>query len=57
MANNRYLKDPRAVDVIQAAMKLAGWHWATYPIMGFGEAPKVEIALIDRPATVSLGSG
>jgi nicotinate dehydrogenase subunit B len=30
---------------------------ASYPIMGFGETPKVEIALIDRPATVSWGAG
>lgn len=37
--------------------KVTSADWATYPIMGFGEAPKVEIALIDRPATVSWGAG
>jgi nicotinate dehydrogenase subunit B len=31
--------------------------WATYPIMRFPEAPKVEIALIDRPGTVAWGAG
>jgi nicotinate dehydrogenase subunit B len=37
--------------------KVTSVDWATYPIMGFGEAPKVEIALIDRPAAVSWGAG
>jgi CO/xanthine dehydrogenase Mo-binding subunit len=31
--------------------------WATYPIMRFPEAPKVEVALIDRPGTVAWGAG
>jgi CO/xanthine dehydrogenase Mo-binding subunit len=31
--------------------------WATYPILGMTEAPKVEIALIDRPGTPSWGAG
>ena len=31
--------------------------WATYPIMRFPAAPKVEIALIDRPGTVAWGAG
>ena len=31
--------------------------WATYPIMGMAEAPKVEIALIDRPGAPSWGAG
>jgi CO/xanthine dehydrogenase Mo-binding subunit len=31
--------------------------WATYPIMSMTEAPKVEIALIDRPGTPSWGAG
>jgi CO/xanthine dehydrogenase Mo-binding subunit len=31
--------------------------WATYPIMNMTEAPKVEIALIDRPGTASWGAG
>jgi len=31
--------------------------WATYPIMSITEAPKVEIALIDRPGTPSWGAG
>ena len=29
--------------------------WATYPIMTMTEAPKVEVALIDRPGTTALG--
>jgi nicotinate dehydrogenase subunit B len=31
--------------------------WATYPILSMTEAPKVEIALIDRPGTPSWGAG
>jgi nicotinate dehydrogenase subunit B len=31
--------------------------WATYPIMRFPAAPKVEIALIDRPGAVAWGAG
>jgi CO/xanthine dehydrogenase Mo-binding subunit len=31
--------------------------WATYPILGMSEAPKVEIALINRPGTPSWGAG
>src|SRR4051812_27403295 len=31
--------------------------WATYPIMTMTEAPKVEIALIDRPGTTAWGAG
>ena len=31
--------------------------WETYPIMRFPEAPKVEIALIDRPGAVAWGAG
>ncbi len=31
--------------------------WETYPIMRFPAAPKVEIALIDRPGTVAWGAG
>jgi len=31
--------------------------WVTYPIMSMTEAPKVEIALIDRPGTPSWGAG
>ncbi|MGH7751912.1 MAG: xanthine dehydrogenase family protein molybdopterin-binding subunit, partial [Gemmatimonadales bacterium] len=31
--------------------------WETYPIMRFPEAPRVEIALIDRPGAVAWGAG
>jgi len=31
--------------------------WETYPIMRFPQAPKVEIALIDRPGSVAWGAG
>jgi nicotinate dehydrogenase subunit B len=31
--------------------------WASYPIMRFPAAPKVEVALIDRPGTVAWGAG
>jgi nicotinate dehydrogenase subunit B len=31
--------------------------WATYPIMRFPAAPKVEVALIDRPGAVAWGAG
>ena len=31
--------------------------WATYPIMTMTEAPKVDIALIDRPGTPAWGAG
>jgi nicotinate dehydrogenase subunit B len=31
--------------------------WSSYPIMRFGDAPKLEIALIDRPKEKPVGSG
>jgi nicotinate dehydrogenase subunit B len=31
--------------------------WSSYPIMRFSEAPKLEIALIDRPKQKPVGSG
>jgi CO/xanthine dehydrogenase Mo-binding subunit len=31
--------------------------WLTYPIMTMPEAPKVEVALIDRPGTPAWGAG
>jgi len=31
--------------------------WTTYPIMRFPAAPKVEVALIDRPGAVAWGAG
>jgi CO/xanthine dehydrogenase Mo-binding subunit len=31
--------------------------WATYPIMRFPAAPRVDVALIDRPGTVAWGAG
>ena len=37
--------------------KVKSVDWATYPIMRFPAAPKVEIALIDRPGTVAWGAG
>jgi CO/xanthine dehydrogenase Mo-binding subunit len=37
--------------------KVTSVDWATYPIMRFGQAPKVEVALIDRPGTVQWGAG
>lgn len=37
--------------------KVTSVDWASYPIMRFPEAPKVEIALIDRPGTTAWGAG
>jgi CO/xanthine dehydrogenase Mo-binding subunit len=37
--------------------KVTSVDWATYPIMRFTEAPKVELALIDRPGTPAWGAG
>jgi nicotinate dehydrogenase subunit B len=37
--------------------KVTSVDWASYPIMRHTQAPKVEIALIDRPGTVSWGAG
>jgi nicotinate dehydrogenase subunit B len=37
--------------------KVTSVDWATYPIMRFPEAPKVEIALIDRPGAPAWGAG
>jgi nicotinate dehydrogenase subunit B len=31
--------------------------WASYPILGFGEAPPVEVTLINRPNAPFLGTG
>ncbi|TFY99543.1 xanthine dehydrogenase family protein molybdopterin-binding subunit [Ramlibacter rhizophilus] len=31
--------------------------WESYPILGFGEAPPVEVSLLDRPEMPSLGAG
>jgi nicotinate dehydrogenase subunit B len=37
--------------------KVTSVDWVSYPIMRHTEAPKVEVALIDRPGTVSWGAG
>ena len=37
--------------------KVTSVDWASYPIMRHTQAPKVEIALIDRPGTVAWGAG
>ena len=31
--------------------------WASYPILGFGESPPVEVVLINRPNAPFLGTG
>ncbi len=31
--------------------------WASYPILGFSEVPAVEVSLLDRPHSPSLGAG
>ena len=31
--------------------------WASYPVIGFGEVPDIEVALIDRPELPPLGVG
>ena len=31
--------------------------WSSYPILTFSEAPKIDIALIDRPTQPPLGAG
>ena len=37
--------------------KVKSVDWASYPIMRHTQAPKVEIALIDRPGQVAWGAG
>jgi nicotinate dehydrogenase subunit B len=37
--------------------KVTSVDWTTYPIMRFPEAPKVELALIDRPGAPAWGAG
>jgi len=37
--------------------KVTSVDWATYPIMRHTQAPKVEVALIDRPGTPQWGAG
>jgi CO/xanthine dehydrogenase Mo-binding subunit len=37
--------------------KVTSVDWITYPIMRFPEAPKVELALIDRPGAPAWGAG
>jgi CO/xanthine dehydrogenase Mo-binding subunit len=37
--------------------KVTSVDWASYPIMRHTQAPKVEIALIDRPGTIAWGAG
>jgi nicotinate dehydrogenase subunit B len=37
--------------------KVTSVDWASYPILRFPEAPRVDIALIDRPGEVSWGVG
>ncbi len=44
-------------SVIWTQDRVTSVDWATYPIMTMTEAPKVEIALIDRPGTPAWGAG
>jgi nicotinate dehydrogenase subunit B len=44
-------------QVIWDRQKVTSVDWASYPIMRHTQAPKVEIALIDRPGQVSWGAG
>jgi CO/xanthine dehydrogenase Mo-binding subunit len=37
--------------------KVTSVDWVSYPIMRHTQAPKVEVALIDRPGTVAWGAG
>jgi len=37
--------------------KVTSVDWASYPIMRFAQAPKVELALIDRPGAIAWGAG
>jgi nicotinate dehydrogenase subunit B len=37
--------------------KVTSVDWASYPIMRHNQAPKVEVALIDRPGQVAWGAG
>jgi nicotinate dehydrogenase subunit B len=37
--------------------KVTSADWASYPILRHTQAPKVEVALIDRPGTVAWGAG
>ncbi len=37
--------------------KVTSVDWASYPIMRHTQAPKVEIALIDRPGQIAWGAG
>lgn len=44
-------------SVVWDRNKVASVDWASYPIMRHDQAPKVEVALIDRPGTVAWGAG
>ncbi|NIV77014.1 MAG: xanthine dehydrogenase family protein molybdopterin-binding subunit, partial [Gammaproteobacteria bacterium] len=37
--------------------RIATVDWSTYPIIGFEQAPRVRVELIDRPDEPSLGAG
>ena len=44
-------------DVKWSGSRIDSVDWATYPILRFGEVPKVEAVLIDRPGQPSWGAG
>jgi CO/xanthine dehydrogenase Mo-binding subunit len=44
-------------DVRWSGSQIESVDWATYPILRFGQVPKVEAVLIDRPGQPSWGAG
>ena len=44
-------------DVRWTGSQIESVDWATYPILRFGQVPKVEAVLIDRPGQPSWGAG
>ena len=44
-------------EVVFRDSRIATTDWASYPILRFPEAPRVEVALIDHPDQPSYGAG
>jgi CO/xanthine dehydrogenase Mo-binding subunit len=44
-------------DVRWSGSQIESVDWGTYPILRFGEVPKVEAVLIDRPGLPTWGAG
>jgi nicotinate dehydrogenase subunit B len=44
-------------EVVFESARLVNTDWDTYPIVGFADAPSIEVVLIDRPGAPFLGCG